>query len=259
MAWVDYKRELEVARRAALRAGRLALRHQARGLTADAKPDLSPVTAADRESEALIAASLLEAFPADGLLGEEGARKDSGSGRRWIVDPIDGTRDFLRGFPSWAVLIALENQGQVDVGVAHFPAQPATYYAVRGQGSFRDGARLHASAISDPAQAVVSMPLFLSAPRLVDWLASFWSARSFGGCQDAVYVASGQAELWIEPSGKPWDYAALRIIGEEAGAVFLNFDGGASIYAGNCALCAPGLEGELRRFLGGPHVENSAH
>ncbi len=255
MACVDYARELETARAAALRAGDLALRHQARGLTADTKLDLSPVTAADRDAEALISATLLEAFPDDGLLGEEGARKDSGSGRRWIIDPIDGTRDFLRGLPGWAVLIGLENRGQVDVGVAHFPAQPATYYAVRGQGSFRDGARLRASAISDPAQALAcvnsfaDIPQFPFAPRLLEWLAGFWAVRSFGGCQDAVYVASGQADVWIEPTGKPWDYAALRIIAEEAGAVFLNFDGGASIYAGHCALCAPGLEAEVRRFV----------
>lgn len=255
MACVDYAPELEAARTAALRAGRLALRHQARGLTADTKLDLSPVTTADREAEALIASALLEAFPGDGLLGEEGARKDSGAGRRWIVDPIDGTRDFLRGLPNWAVLIALENQGQVDLGVAHFPAQDTTYFAVRGQGSFRDGARLQASRISDPAQALLcingfpEIPRLPFAPRLLDWIAGFWAVRSFGGCQDAVYVASGQAEIWIEPTGAAWDYAALKIIAEEAGAVFLNFDGGASIYAGNCALCAPGLEAELRRFL----------
>jgi histidinol-phosphatase len=255
---VNYQRELEVARAAAIAAGEAALAHQGRGVRAEYKDDLSPVTRADREGEAIISRALLEAFPGDGLLGEEGARQEGSSSRRWIIDPIDGTRDFLRGLPNWAVLIGLEIQDRVEAGVSYFPVQNTTYFAARGQGAWRDGERLRASTACDIGEALLCLngfpevPKLGFAPRLMEWLAGFWAVRSFGGCQDAVYVASGQAEIWIEPKGAPWDFAALRIIAEEAGAVFLNLDGGADLYAGNCALCAPGLERELRRFLACP-------
>ncbi len=250
-----YERELDVALAAARRAGELALRYQTNGLRQEQKADLSPVTIADRESEALLSRSLIEAFPADGLLGEEGANKVSGSGRRWIIDPIDGTRDFLRGFTSWAVLIALEKEKDIELGVCHFPAQNKTYYAVRGEGAWQDGTRLRTSNITEPSKALLCLNGFRDilaypfAPALMDWIKQFWAVRSFGGCQDAVYVASGQAEAWVEPYGQAWDYASLKVINEEAGAVFFTFQGGNDIYGGNCAVCVPALESELRRFL----------
>ena len=105
---MSFGRELEVARAVAVRSAELAIRHQAAGLKPEAKADDSPVTIADRECERLIAGVLTEAFPDDGILGEEGAKKESRNGRRWILDPIDGTRDFVRGNPFWAVLIGLE-------------------------------------------------------------------------------------------------------------------------------------------------------
>jgi histidinol phosphatase-like enzyme (inositol monophosphatase family) len=260
---VALERELAAARALAERAGRIALEYQARGIQVDSKVDLSPVTAADRECERMISQALEEAFPQDGLLGEEGAVKKSSSGRRWIIDPIDGTRDFVRGVPTWAVLIGLENGSQVDVGVCHFPAQGRTYYAVRGGGAFRDGERIGVSSISEPSQALLCINGFNDvlkfpfAPRLLEWVKQFWAVRSFGGCQDAVLVASGSADAWIEPGGKPWDFAALKVIAEEAGAVFFNFDGRSTIYGGNCAVCAPGLEIELRRFVLGVERKGS--
>lgn len=105
---MPYSQEIETARRIANLSAELALRHQKTGITAENKSDDSPVTIADKECEKLIAKMLLEAFPDDGILGEEGSRKESQNGRRWIIDPIDGTRDFVRGNPLWSVLIALE-------------------------------------------------------------------------------------------------------------------------------------------------------
>src|SRR5262245_23636611 len=133
---MTWERELEVARRVARGAGEIALEYAKRGVQAEDKADLSPVTAADRASEAYLAKELAAAFPDDGLLGEEGGRREARSGRRWIVDPIDGTRDFLRGYDTWAILIGLEADGEVAVGVCHFPAQGRTYYATRGGGAF---------------------------------------------------------------------------------------------------------------------------
>jgi histidinol-phosphatase len=257
---VAFEKELEVARAVAERAGRLALEHQWKGVTAESKPDLSPVTLADKECERLIAAALDEAFPGDGLLGEEGVAKKSASGRRWIIDPIDGTRDFLRGLPTWAVLIGLETGSDVSAGVVYFPVHGDIYFAARSGGAFFNDRAIRVSSISEPDQAllcvnglnnVLGLPF---APGLLDWMQSFWAVRSFGGCQDAMLVASGRAEAWIEPDGKPWDFAPLKIIAEEAGAVFFNFDGRRTIYGGNGAICVPALERELQRFVTGAAV-----
>ena len=222
----------------------------------DTKSDASPVTIADRECERFIAGSLEAAFPEDGLLGEEGSSKVSRNGRRWIIDPIDGTRDFVRGNPSWAVLIALEQAGEVVAGISYLPALNEMFTAARGSGSYCNDQRIHASLISDPSQAVFCMDGLNAIQRhrfsagLIAWMEQFWAVRSMGGCLDAMMVARGQAELWIEPSGKPWDFGPLKIIAEEAGAKYFNFDGGSSIHAGNCVVCAPGMEAMARQFVG---------
>ncbi len=249
------QRELEVARLAANRAGELALRLQAGGLRAESKSDESPVTIADRECERMIVEMLSESFPEDGFLGEEGAVKPSVSGRRWIIDPIDGTRDFVRGNPVWAVLIGLEEEGRVVAGVAHLPVLGDTYFASAGDGAYRNDDRIRVSGIADPASAVLSVNGWTSigrahfAPELLDWISQFWSVRCFGGCLDAMMLAAGQMEVWIEPKVAPWDLAAPKIILEEAGARFFDFAGVNTIYGGNSVACTPGLEPMVRDFL----------
>jgi histidinol phosphatase-like enzyme (inositol monophosphatase family) len=253
---MSLNRELEVALNAAKAMGEVALLHRFAGLKPVMKPDDSPVTAADRECERLIAHTLEEAFPEDGLFGEEGARKESSNGRRWIIDPIDGTRDFIRGLPLWCHMIALERDGEVAVGVVHFPTLSQTYWASRGGGAFRNDSIIHASAICDLSQAVLSLnglnklsgqPI---GAHVLPWAAQFWSVRSLGGTLDAMLVAAGEAEMWIEASNlSPWDLAAPQVILEEAGAVFCDFTGERNIYSGHAAACAPALEPELRSFL----------
>lgn len=251
---IGWSRELEVASEAAKSAAVLALRYQP-NIVAETKPDKSPVTQADRECERMIAAILSDAFPDDGILGEEGARAETRSGRRWIIDPIDGTRDYVRGNPLWANLIALEADGDVVAGVVNQPVLGKLYTASRAGGAFRDGARIQASAKTLVDESVLCLNGYdkvAKTPfrdRLLDWMARFWAVRGLGGAADAMMVASGQAEVWMEPSASPWDFAPLKIILEEAGARYLNIDGGSTIYAGNGIGCAPGLEEEVRRFL----------
>ena len=253
---MKFEKELEVARAVAQQAGELALQSRARGFEAKSKPDLSPVTTADRASEQLICSLLEEAFPEDGMLGEEGAVKESHSGRRWIIDPIDGTRDFVRGIPTWGVLIGLEADGDVVVGACNLPALSELYSAARRAGAYRNGAPIRISSIRASDQAVFCLDAFSNihrhpfGSRLIPWMARFWAVRSFGGCLDAMCVAAGRAEVWVEGEAKPWDFAALKVIAEEAGARFFNFDGGTSIYAGNCVITVPSLEPEIRTFLG---------
>ena len=248
-------RELEVALQASRAAVETAQRMQP-GITADTKADASPVTAADRECERLISEILTAAFPDDGILGEEGARRESRSGRRWIVDPIDGTRDYLRGNPLWANLIALEADGEVVLGVVNLPGLGKLYTGTRGQGAHCNGQPIHASSKTTVEESVLCFCAFNKLEHVpfretfVDWASLFWANRGLGGATDAMMVAAGEAEVFIEPSAAPWDFAPLQVIAEEAGAVFLNFDGGRSIHAGNAIVCAPGLAPELRRMLG---------
>lgn len=257
-----YERELEVAIGLMREAGGLALAHLKRGVSADAKSDDSPVTVADRECEALYSSGLAAAFPGDGQMGEEGASRPAGSGRTWIIDPIDGTRDYVRGNRLWSMLLALEEEGEVKLGVAHFPALDETYYAVRGQGAWRRGpgpetTRLRVSSKTDASEGVIcvnslqNITRWSFAPGLIEWLDRFWAVRSLGGAMDSMFVAAGHADAWIEQSAKPWDLAAVQVITEEAGGVFFNFDGGRSIHAGNCITCAPGFADELRALVGG--------
>jgi histidinol-phosphatase len=252
MAW---EREIEVCRDVARRAGALALRHAAKGVEREDKADDSPVTVADRECERLIVSELRAAFPEDGFLGEEGASDAGRSGRRWIVDPIDGTRDFLRGLPTWSNLIGLEVDGEVVLGTCNMAAQGELYWAVRGEGAFVNAKRVRVSTIDRRDRAIACLTAFDNiaaspfADRVLDYLAGYWTVRSMGGCQDAILVVSGRAEAWIEISARAWDLAPLKVLAEEAGARFFNFDGGSSIHGGNAVICAPFLEEELRAFV----------
>jgi histidinol phosphatase-like enzyme (inositol monophosphatase family) len=254
---MDLVRELNVAREAARRAGELALSYQRKGVKAEEKADESPVTVADREAEKLIISILLEAFPQDGLLGEEGGGRAASNGRRWIIDPIDGTRDFSRGSPLWAVLIALESEGEVVAGVTAIPGWGREYYAARNGGAWCNGERIHVSEMQEISQAVLYFNGLREAhrrefgPRLIDFMGRFWAVRCMSGALDAMLVAAGHGDVWVEPAAQAWDLAALKVIVEEAGGRFFNFDGGRSIYGGNCVVCAPGMEGEVRRFLDG--------
>src|SRR5277367_3004198 len=134
----SFEDELKTGREIARRAGELALTYRKKGIDYDAKSDDSPVTIADRECEKLIATERQKAFPADGMLGEEGALRESTNGRKWIVDPIDGTRDFIRGTGAWSVLIGLEQADHIVAGFAFFPESGAMYYAARGLGAWRE-------------------------------------------------------------------------------------------------------------------------
>ncbi len=145
----------------------------------------------------------------------------------------------MRGLPTWSNLIGLEADGEVVVGVCNLPAQGELYWAVRGGGAFRGDAPIRVSGIDRRDRAVLCLTAFSNLANfplkdtIVDYMAGYWTVRSMGGCQDAVLVVSGRAEAWIELAAKPWDLAPFKVIAEEAGARFFNFDGGSSIHGGN--------------------------
>ena len=238
-----------------MHAGDLAVGYQSKELKPETKLDLSPVTIADRECERLIVNEILQTFPDDGIVGEEGSSRESRNGRKWILDPIDGTRDFVRGLPYWAVLIGLEVNGEIVIGVTHMAALNRMYHAAKGNGAFCNDTPISISGIDSPSNALAcvnglnNVTEFPWAGRLLPWLDQFWAVRSFGGCMDAMLVASGHAELWLEAHAKEWDLAAVKLILEEAGARFCNFDGGNSIYGGNAMAYVPSLERPVMDLL----------
>jgi histidinol phosphatase-like enzyme (inositol monophosphatase family) len=254
-----YQKELAVGTAIARKAGALALKiHEGSflgsGLGIETKADESPVTIADRACEKLIVDELLREFPEDGLLGEEGAARGSSNGRKWIIDPIDGTRDFIRGTGAWSNLIGLEEQGEVVAGFAYFPVTGQMFSAARGEGAFHDGVRMKASGVQKKSDALMCcnglsyMYRYAFSAELISWLSGFWTVRSMGGCLDAMLVAGGNADAWIEAQAQPWDLAPLKIIASEAGCVTFDFEGNDTIYGGNYVICVPALADEMRRF-----------
>ncbi len=231
-------RVLDVMTEAARAAGDIALKYFRRGVEVTLKPDRSPVTQADREAEEVIVEILGRAFPERGFLGEEmGARGSQEV--RWIVDPIDGTRNFVRGIPIWAMLIALEERGEITAGVILNPVSGELWTARKGRGAFLGSERLRVSEVSSLDKATLihaSLNLIRggghwdSFTRLVD---ATDRQRGFGDFMCYTVVAEGKAEVAVEaPDLKPWDLAPLKLLVEEAGGRFTDFAGTPSIYSG---------------------------
>jgi len=247
-----FEHELDFLKTISAEAGKLALDYQRKGISAETKEDESPVTAADKACEKFLVEEISREFPDDGILGEEGESKLSKSGRRWIVDPIDGTRDYVRGLPLWANLIGMEQDGEVVLGAANSPTQNLMCWASKGGGTFANGEPAHVSKITEASQAVLCFNGFHKAnvpamgQPLLNWVGQFWAVRGLGGAVDAMLVAMGKADVWVEPNAKPWDFAALKIIVEEAGGRFASFSGKNTIYEGSGYACTPGIEPFIR-------------
>jgi len=251
----SYQLECEIMLLAARQAGSLALRHFRSGVVAEEKADHSPVTAADRECEEIIREVLSSRFPDDGILGEEGTLKPSRSRRRWLIDPIDGTRDFVRRNSFWSVQIALEDEGRVALGAIYLPCLDKMLHAVSGDGAYWNDTRVHASPTSRLDKAVLMVSGFKStwdawgAEPVRQLTEVCWTVRGYGAGYDVAMLARGKADIWLSGAGMEWDYAPARVIAQESGAAFLTGDGSSRIDARHCLICAPGLEMELRRIL----------
>jgi fructose-1,6-bisphosphatase/inositol monophosphatase family enzyme len=240
---------------AARKAGVIALRHFQTGVATEVKPDLSPVTEADRECERVICRIVSDAFPDDGIVGEEGARKSSLNGRRWLIDPIDGTRDFVRHNTFWSVQLALEAQGAIILGAIYFPCLDEMLYASRDSGCFWNETPAQLASTPSLDKAILLVSGLKAAGRVWDpgavhRLAEIcWTVRAYGAGYDIVMLATGRGDIWLSGSGMEWDYAPARIIAEELGARFITRDGTSRIDAHHCLICPPALESELRAVL----------
>jgi histidinol-phosphatase len=207
-------------------------RFRATDLRVETKPDLTPVTDADRAVERMMRERIAHDRPGEGVLGEE--EGDDGGSVRWIVDPIDGTKNFSRGIPVWASLVALERDGRVVCGVASAPALGHRWWAARGEGAFRDGERIEVSRIASLEEATVSFSRSgLDDPKLLDLARRAWHAQPFSDFWAHLLVAEGAVEISVEHSMSTWDNAALQVIVEEAGGRFSDLRGEARIDGGS--------------------------
>jgi histidinol-phosphatase len=246
MAQIDLAKAMETARRAAEAATRASLAHFHRGVRVEKKPDRTPVTQADRDSEAAIHAIVLEAFPDHGFLGEEtGAHAGASAATRWIVDPLDGTKGFTRGRAFWGALVALEHEGRIVAGAMALPALGETYWAARGLGAWMrtgEGApvRLQVSRISSWEDATLSYgePHVLFRPPMLERVAALalgaQTARCYGDLAGCALVLQGKAEAWVEAGVQIWDLGPLPVLVEEAGGTFTDLDGRPTHASGSC-------------------------
>jgi len=187
-------------------------RFRALDLRVETKPDLTPVSDADRAAERALRERVARERPGEGVLGEE--EGDDGGDTRWVIDPIDGTRNFVRGVPVWASLIALERDGDVVVGVASAPALSRRWWALRGGGAVADGTAIQVSGVSSLGEAAVSCT---HARDLAALEPHVWHARGLGDFWQHVLVAEGSLDAAVDAELAVWDYAAVALIVEEAG------------------------------------------
>ena len=232
-------------------------RFRAADLVVETKPDLTPVTEADRAAEDALRERLAGVRPGDGVLGEE--RGETGHGpRRWVLDPIDGTKNYARGIPVWATLVALEVDGEPVVGVVSAPALGARWWAARGHGAFRDGTPVRVSAVErveDAHLAYDSVPDFEAEGNADAFLAlarRCWRSRGFGDFWSHVLVADGSIDVAIEVGGlNVWDLAAPMVIVQEAGGTFTDLRGSVRADGGDVVSTNGRLHAEVLSVLAG--------
>lgn len=252
---------LETAWRAGWAAGHFLRDERPRDLAIDTKSTPTDVVSAmDRSAERMIVDALLGRFPEDGFLGEEGGERPSASGRRWIVDPLDATVNYLYGMPLWGVSIALEDGSGVVLGVVVLPALDQAYIAVRGAGAWRVehgvGTVLTGSSCQSLDQALVGTGFGYSAERRIRQAEVV--ARIIGqvrdirrtGCAviDFCWLAEGHSDGYYEYGLNPWDHAAAALVCREAGVVVTGLDGGADLDPAFVA-AAPAIIDDLRALL----------
>jgi histidinol-phosphatase len=236
--------------------GDIALRHYHSRLVVETKADGSPVTAADRAAETAARDWVRRFFPEDGVLGEEFGEERADARRRWVIDPIDGTKSFVRGTPLWGSLVALCEGETVLAGAAYFPAVGELIAAAPGAGCWWNGSRCAVSSVATLGAATVltTDSRFRERPeRRVGWdrvADAALVARTWGDCFGYLLVATGRAEMMCDAVLSPWDGAALYPIVREAGGAFTDWEGRATAFGGSAVATNGVLADDVRAMLG---------
>ena len=246
---------LDATREVARIAGAIALHHFRSGISAESKADGSPVTVADREAERAARAWIERRFPSDGILGEEYGATRPESKRRWVLDPIDGTRTFVRGVPFFGSLVAVLDGEEVLAGSAFFPAVDELICAAPGEGCWYNSSRSAVSSVSRVSDALVltTDERFTGKPEL----RPLWQqlanqaamARTWGDCYGYLLVATGRGEAMVDPIMNPWDAACFLPIIEEAGGVLTDWKGRRTVFGGSTIATNKALAEVVRAML----------
>ena len=250
-----YSLLLEAVQDAARVAGGVAMRHYRSNLVVESKADGSPVTIADREAEAEARAWIGARFPMDGIEGEELGVVRANARRRWIIDPIDGTKTFVRGVPLWGTLIAVVEGTQVLAGATFCPAVGEMVVAARGEGAWWNGARCSVSKVDRLVRATVlttGEQFRGDEARRLAWQRLSDRARvtrTWGDCYGYLLVATGRAEVMVDGAMSAWDAAAVQPIIEEAGGVFTDWSGAHTAFGGSAIATNALLADEVRALL----------
>ena len=248
---------LDLALSAAREAGEVTLRYFQKNPTVETKADLSPVTIADRESERVLRQRIEQRFPDHGILGEEFGAVREGSAYRWMLDPIDGTLSFIHGVPLYGVMVGLEHAGEASLGVVHLPALGETVWARRGGGAWWNGRRARASDVARLGEAVLlttDVTWFAAAGLDAAYQrlrAATKLERTWGDCYGHMLVATGRAEIMLDPTLDQWDACALLPILEEAGGRFTDWRGLRTIRGGNAISTNGALHDAVMRLVAG--------
>jgi histidinol phosphatase-like enzyme (inositol monophosphatase family) len=235
-------------------AGGVALGYYSERPAAEIKADGSPVTVADRAAEEAARRWITERFPGDAVLGEEFG-DTAGGRRRWIIDPIDGTKSFIRGVPLWGTLVAICEEETVLAGAIYCAAVGEMLVAAAGEGCWLNGSRVRVSEVSSLATAtVLSSAVWGEGPaeRATGWRRLAEKAavgRTWGDCYGYLLVSSGRAEVMVDPIVSAWDIAAVQRCVVEAGGVFTDWSGAPTAFSGSAVATNSALAREVRGLL----------
>ncbi len=239
MDTTQLRASLEFALEAVWQAGRITLGYFQTGIAVERKGDHSPVTVADRKAEQKLRELIQRYWPEHGIWGEEFGQQSGQTAYTWIIDPIDGTKSFVQGVPLYGMLVALSDGQRPIVGVAHFPALSETIYAAQGFGCYWNGRRCHVSEVRELKDAVLlasEIDAFAQHGRQRAWdalIQATYIQRTWGDAYGHALVATGRAEIMLDPVMKVWDNGPFQVILEEAGGTFTDWDGKPTIYSAN--------------------------
>lgn len=230
---------LEFAKHITGKAGEITLKYYHSDLDIITKADQSPVTIADKETEEFLRSEIERKFPDHQILGEEMGNKETNSPYKWIIDPIDGTKSFISGIPFYSNLLGLEFEGRIILGISHFPALNEMYYASENGGAFLNGKRISVGKKSKIGECRVmttdvknleNVRLSVPAKKILNDSLFY---RTWGDAYGHAMVASGRADIMLDPLMNPWDCAPFGIILKEAGGFFGDWSGAETIYGEN--------------------------
>jgi len=245
---MDLTEYLDFATETAYLAGKLTLGYFQTGVRPDFKADDSPVTIADRQSEELIRRRIEERYPTHAIVGEEyGIKETEGASFRWFVDPIDGTKSFIRGVPLYAVLIGLEIEGKPMVGAAYYPGMDDMLNGAIGLGAWWNGKRTHVSTVTRLDQAYISFTDpggFILYNRQEIWERLMRATYVRAGWNDAygyLLAATGRTDIMLDPVMNPWDCGPFPPIFQEAGGYFGDWQGKVTLYGGEALATSQAL------------------